>query len=179
MRQSWKKRQFILKLKFSLQSPLSMLKVPSFNRCVGFVLSMSKKWQRNLHSLFTKKDLSRSLLASQVDASSENLPNADVDDNEDCDEGFEDEDYDWSLCLISWQLSRTRSTFSFRYRVYKITHCQREMFDHCPQVIITFSRFCFQEVIYKREVKVARSYIKLESSETYLLKLGKNLSWDF
>ena len=46
-------------------------KVPSFNRCVGFVLSMSKKWQRNLHSLFTKKDLSRSLLTSQVEASSE------------------------------------------------------------------------------------------------------------
>ena len=37
----------------------------SFNRCVGFVLNMSKKWQRNLHSLFTVKDLSRSLLTSQ------------------------------------------------------------------------------------------------------------------
>ena len=36
----------------------------SFNRCVGFVLNMSKKWQRNLHSLFTMKDLSRFLLTS-------------------------------------------------------------------------------------------------------------------
>ena len=74
-----------------------MLKVPSFNRCVGFVLNMSKKWQRNLHSLFTMKDLSRSLLTSQAEASSDralNLPDADVDDNEDYDEGFEDEDYD-------------------------------------------------------------------------------------
>ena len=50
---------------------LLMPKVPSFNRCVGFVLNMSKKWQRNLHSLFTSKDLSRSLLTSQVEASSE------------------------------------------------------------------------------------------------------------
>ena len=31
---------------------------------------------------------------------------ADVDDNEDYDEGFEDEDYDnWLLCLINWHLS--------------------------------------------------------------------------
>ena len=52
------------------------------------------------------KDLSRSLLTSQVEASSElNLPDADVDDNEDYDEGFEDEDYDWLLCLINWHLS--------------------------------------------------------------------------
>ena len=64
------KRQFILKVMFSVLSPLSML-VPSFNRCVGYVLNMSKKWQRNLHSLFTMKDLSRSLLTSQVEASSE------------------------------------------------------------------------------------------------------------
>ena len=49
----------------SLPSLLSMLKVPSFNRCVGFVLNMSKKWQGNLHALFTMKDLSRSLLTSQ------------------------------------------------------------------------------------------------------------------
>ena len=34
---------------------LSMLKVLGFNRCVGFVLNMSKKWQRNLHSLFMMK----------------------------------------------------------------------------------------------------------------------------
>ena len=45
-------------------------KVPSFNRCVSFVLDMSKKWQRNLHSLFTMKDLSRPLLTSQVEAPS-------------------------------------------------------------------------------------------------------------
>ena len=66
-----------------------MLKVPSFNRCVGFVLI--------LHSLFTMKDLSRSLLTSEVEASSEryiSLADADVDDNEDYDEGFEDEDCD-------------------------------------------------------------------------------------
>ena len=51
-----------------------MLKVPTFNRCVGFVLNMSKKWQRNLHSLFMMKDLSRSpLLTSQVEASSNRL----------------------------------------------------------------------------------------------------------
>ena len=31
-----------------------------------------------------------------------NLPDADVDDNEDYDEGFEDEDYDWLPCLIYW-----------------------------------------------------------------------------
>ena len=138
-----------------------MLKVPSFNHCVGFVLSMSKKWQRNLHSLFTKKDRSRSPvgITSWGFIRALNLPDADVDDNEDCGEGFEDEDYDWSLCSISWQLSRTRSTFSFRYQVYKITHCQREMFDHCPQVMITSPRFCFQEVIYKREVKVAHFYL--------------------
>ena len=37
----------------------------SFNHCVSLVLNMSKKWQRNLHSLFTMKDLSRSLLTSQ------------------------------------------------------------------------------------------------------------------
>ena len=37
----------------------------SFNHCVGLVLNMLKKWQRNLHSLFTMKDLSRSLLTSQ------------------------------------------------------------------------------------------------------------------
>ena len=74
-----------------------MLKVPIFNHCVGFVLNMSKKWQRNLHSLFTMKDLSRSLLTSEVEASSEryiSLADADVDDNEDYDEGFEDEDCD-------------------------------------------------------------------------------------
>ena len=74
-----------------------MLKVLSFNHCVGFVLNMSNKWQRNLHSLFTMKDLSRSLLTSEVEASSEryiSLADADVDDNEDYDEGFEDEDYD-------------------------------------------------------------------------------------
>ena len=29
-----------------------------------------------------------------------NLPDADVDDNEDYDEGFEDEDYDWLQSLI-------------------------------------------------------------------------------
>ena len=34
-----------------------------------------------------------------------NLPDADVDDKEDYDEGFEDEDYDWLLCLINWPLS--------------------------------------------------------------------------
>ena len=34
-----------------------------------------------------------------------NLPDADVDDNEDYDEGFEDEDYDRLLCLINWRLS--------------------------------------------------------------------------
>ena len=34
-----------------------------------------------------------------------NLPDADVDDNEDYDEGFEDEHYDWLLCLINWRLS--------------------------------------------------------------------------
>ena len=35
-----------------------------------------------------------------------NLADADVDDNEDYDEGFEDEDYDnWLLCLINWHLS--------------------------------------------------------------------------
>ena len=35
-----------------------------------------------------------------------NLPDADVDDNEDYDEGFKDEDYDnWLLCLINWHLS--------------------------------------------------------------------------
>ena len=34
-----------------------------------------------------------------------NLPDADVDDNEDYDEGFEDEDYDWLPCLIYWHLS--------------------------------------------------------------------------
>ena len=30
-----------------------------------------------------------------------NLPDADVDDNEDYDEGFEDEDYDRLLCLMN------------------------------------------------------------------------------
>ena len=34
-----------------------------------------------------------------------NLPDADVDDNEDYDEGFEDEDYDWLPCLICGRLS--------------------------------------------------------------------------
>ena len=35
-----------------------------------------------------------------------NLPDADVDDNEDYDEGFKGEDYDnWLLCLINWHLS--------------------------------------------------------------------------
>ena len=29
-----------------------------------------------------------------------NLPDAEVDDNEDYDEGFEDEEYDWLPCLI-------------------------------------------------------------------------------
>ena len=48
-----------------MPSPLSMLKVPSFNRCVSFVLNMSKKVQRNMHFLFTMKYLSRSLLTSQ------------------------------------------------------------------------------------------------------------------
>ena len=83
---------------------LSKLNVPSFNRCVGFVLNMSNKRQRNLHSLFTMKDLSRSLLTSEVEASSEryiSLADADVDDNEDYDEGFEDEDYDRLLCLMN------------------------------------------------------------------------------
>ena len=61
------------------------------------MLNMSKKWQTNLHSLFTMKDLSRSLLTSEVEASSEHyisLADADVDDNEDYNEGFEDEDCD-------------------------------------------------------------------------------------
>ena len=73
-----------------------MLKVLSFNHCVGFVLNMSKKWQRNLHSLFTMKDLSRSLLTSRKKLRLHplNLSDADVDDNGDNDEGFEDEDYD-------------------------------------------------------------------------------------
>ena len=47
--------------------------------------------------MFTMKDLSRSLLTSEVEASSEryiSLADADVDDNEDYDEGFEDEDCD-------------------------------------------------------------------------------------
>ena len=47
--------------------------------------------------MFTMKDLSRSLLTSEVEASSEHyisLADADVDDNEDYDEGFEDEDSD-------------------------------------------------------------------------------------
>ena len=69
-----------------MPSPLSMLEVPSFNRCVSFVLNMSKKLQRNLHFLFTMKDLSRSLLTSQKKLS--------LEDYEDYDEGFEDEDYD-------------------------------------------------------------------------------------
>ena len=34
-----------------------------------------------------------------------NLRDADVDDNEDYDEGFEDEDYDWLPCLMYWHLS--------------------------------------------------------------------------
>ena len=34
-----------------------------------------------------------------------NLSDADVDDNGENDEGFEDEDYDWLLCLINWHLS--------------------------------------------------------------------------
>ena len=34
------------------------------------------------------------------------LPDADVDvDVDDNDEGFEDEDYDWLLCLKNWHLS--------------------------------------------------------------------------
>ena len=53
----------------------------------------------------------------------------------------------------------TRSTFSFRYRIYKITHGQRKMFDHCPQVMITSSQFYFQEVIYKREVKHSSPWV--------------------
>ena len=47
--------------------------------------------------MFMIKEVSRSLLTSQVEASSEryiSLADADVDDNEDYDEGFEDEDYD-------------------------------------------------------------------------------------
>ena len=47
--------------------------------------------------MFTMKDLSRSLLTSEVEASFEHyisLAVADVDDNEDYDEGFEDEDCD-------------------------------------------------------------------------------------
>ena len=47
--------------------------------------------------MFTMKDLSRSLLTSEVEASSEryiSLADADVDDNEDYDEGFEDKDCD-------------------------------------------------------------------------------------
>ena len=54
------------------------------------------------------KDLSRSLLTSQAEASSDralNLPDADVGDNEDYDEGFEDNDYDLLPCLIYWHLS--------------------------------------------------------------------------
>lgn len=54
------------------------------------------------------KDLSRCsfAIAEEVEALSKalNLPDAD-DDDEDYDEGFEDEDYDWLLCLINWHLS--------------------------------------------------------------------------
>ena len=53
---------------------------------------MSKR-QKNLHSLFTMKDLSRSLFTSQEKLRlhpSVKSPDADVD--EDYDEGFEDED---------------------------------------------------------------------------------------
>ena len=43
-------------------TPGKLAYISYFQRiCVGFVLKMSK-WQRNLHSLFTMKDLSRSLL---------------------------------------------------------------------------------------------------------------------
>ena len=83
---------------FSMPSPLSMLKVPRFNRYVSFALNMSKKLQRNLYFLFTMKDLSRSLLTSQkkltLHPSVKSPCHADVDDDEDYDEGFEDEDYD-------------------------------------------------------------------------------------
>ena len=72
-----------------------MLKVPSFNLFVGSVLNMSKEWQRNLHSLFTMKDLQISVdITSWGFIRALNLSDADVDDNENYDEGFEDEDYD-------------------------------------------------------------------------------------
>ena len=47
-----------------------------------------------------------------------NLPDAVLDDNEDYDEGFEDEDYGWLLCLINWHLS---DPALIGYQVYKIT----------------------------------------------------------
>ena len=78
-----------------------MLKVPSFNRCVRFVLNVSKKWQKNLHALFTMKDLTEQIsvdIASWSIIRALNLSDAD-------DEGFEDEDYDWLPCLIYWHLS--------------------------------------------------------------------------
>ena len=52
------------------------------------------------------KDLSRSVdITSWGFIQALNLPDSDVDDNEDYGEGFEDEEYDWLPCLIYWHLS--------------------------------------------------------------------------
>ena len=51
-----------------------MLKFLSFNRCVGFVLNMSKKWQRNLHSVHDERPEQISVdIREEVEALSERL----------------------------------------------------------------------------------------------------------
>ena len=58
-----------------------------------------QEWKQ-IHAM---KDLSRCsfAIAEEVKALSKALNLPDTDDDEDYDEGFEDEDYDWLLCLIN------------------------------------------------------------------------------
>ena len=67
-----------------------MLNVPSFNRCVGFAKESA---------LFVHDERPEQI---SVDITEEDEDSFDVDDN---DEGFEDEDYEWLLCLKNWHLS--------------------------------------------------------------------------
>ena len=155
MRQSWKKRQFILKVKFSLPSPLSMLK----SLVSTVVLALCWACRRSGKGICTLCSRRKTWVDLCWHHKLRLHPSI---KSPWCWCWWQWRLWwrlwRWRLWLIamfnSWQLSRMRSTFSFRYRVYKITYSQREIiFDHCPQVMITSSQFCFQEVIYKREVK--------------------------
>ena len=67
----------------------------------------------------------------------------------------------------------TRSTFSFRYQVYKITHGQWEMFDHCPQVDHILSVLLPRSLYIKGKLSISITFAYFSSS--FVLKSQRRL----